>query len=341
MKNRTIALSVILAFLHASLSAFVPRHAAFPADTPPPTQMVHEECPPPSNIKVELLQGGKAIISWDLVPGVPKYKVVLEDENLNILLDSLVNSSSVLVANLIPGEKYKVSICYGCPETGRPVCNFKTFRYIIIEDQVVMFDGNSPCSCKTTAETEGLCNSSASPYYSLVTSRVYNIQLSDNSSLAFLCKNTVNPVGNCRMDLVSTGLETHGDYGAQLPYYQVGNSKIFFHGSTFCIQGESTTNVTYCEINVKDRTDEAAETTGIFPNPFSDLIIVNDSETGMAGQQRCLQLFDASGRMVLEKESDQPGVLSLQTQQVPPGLYWLCMRREGHSPKTERLLKLK
>lgn len=301
----------------------------------PPAPFLENECPPVTNIKVEMLQGGKVLITWDLVPGDPKYAVKLEDENQNVLLDSTVQVNKVMVSGLIPGVKYKFMVCYICKKTGKPVCAYKGFKYIIIEDQVVMFDGNNACSCQNTAGTEGACNSSQSPYFSLESGRVYNIHLTDNSTITFACNNTVNPVGNCPTNFDGLGYGLHGDNAFDLPFYQVGTSRVFFHGSTFCVQGEDVDMVTFCNLSIdKEQEKDLSPVEKVYPNPFSDRIVV---EPG-AGETT-IEVFNATGQLVLEKTAQISGQLVLNTETFAPGLYWLCIRGEGRENSVHRLLK--
>lgn len=346
MKNCIISLSSLLVLLHFTTAAFgLGNPVAVPTDVttqPAANPTINDfSCPPPSNIKVEMLLGGKALISWDAIPGVPKYKVILEDENLNILLDTLVPGNKVLVTGLVAGRKYKVEVCYLCLESGKMVCHYKSFRYVIIDEQVVMYDGKGACDCKTLAETEGICNSSMSPYFSLETPRIYNVHLIDDTDLSILCENTINPVGNCHSNFGTLGYAVHGDFGSQLPYYEIGASKIFFHGSTFCVQGAGIESVTFCDINnAHHRSENVATDSQVSPNPFSDRLMVEIEKSASSGSTTDIQLLNASGALVFQESTTAYGAYIIQTAQIPPGLYWLCLRREGRILNTRRLLKL-
>lgn len=353
MKSRTASLIAFIALIflgshafgHDAPASFKPVSTRPATDSPvaPPDTSAQKDCLPVANIKVEMLQGGKALVSWDAVPGVPKYFVKLTDENQNVLLDTMTPVNNIMVNGLVKGKKYKFSVCYLCSKTGNYVCSYKTFRYIIIEDQVVMLNGSSSsCNCDKAPGIEGTCNSSQSSYYSLESSRVYNIHLTDGADISFICTGTVNPVGNCPMDFSGMNADVHGDFGLDLPFYQIGNSRIYFHGSTFCVMGEDVAAITYCDIPTQEKKDQndTVEAEKVYPNPFSDIVVVDLAARGLEGAETTIRLLNATGIPVLEKTTRDTGPVAIQTESVAPGLYWLSISGEGRERTVERLLKV-
>jgi hypothetical protein len=353
MKSRTASLAGFIALIFLGSQAFGhdapisinPANTRPAVDLPagPPDTSFLKECQPVTNIKVEMLQGGKALVSWDAIPGVPKYFVKLTDENQNVLLDTITPVNNIMVNGLAKGRKYKFSVCYLCSKTNNYVCAYKTFRYIIIEDQVVMLDGSSSsCNCDMAPGTEGACSSSQSSYYTLETQRIYNIHLTDGVDISFVCTGTVNPVGNCPMNFSGMNTAVHGDFGLDLPFYQIGNSRIYFHGSTFCVMGEDVAAITYCDVPAKEKADQNDPVAGelVYPNPFSDIVVVDIAARGPESAETTIRLLNATGVPVLEKTTRDTGPVAIPTESVAPGLYWLSISGEGRERTVERLLKV-
>ncbi|MCB9305822.1 MAG: T9SS type A sorting domain-containing protein [Lewinellaceae bacterium] len=343
MKNRIVALAAMAAWLFLACQAFASDGMLTPVWSADSSANPANEnsCPPITNIKVEMLQGGKAVISWDAVPGVANYFVKLTDENLNILLDTVIPTNQVLVSGLTVGTTYKFSVCYKCKKTGKYICGYRTFKYVIIDDQVVMLNGdNDMCSCHPPATTEGICNSSQSLYFTLESSRVYNIQLVDGTHLSFLCNDMVNPLGNCPADFGGMGYDVHGDFSSILPFYEINSSRIYFHGSTFCIQGELVESVTFCGIP-QDKSDSNAahSATGVYPNPFTEMLVVDIGVKGN-NQKTTIRLLDAAGRQVLEKNVQNANQAVLHTSDIQPGFFWLVVGAEGEPVEVQRVLKI-
>jgi len=348
MKNNTFPLATFVAAIFLLLPAFgfamtgdlESRHGATLSGGAPYASR-EKECPPVANIKVEIMQNGKAIFSWDSIAGVPKYFVKLTDEYQNIIIDTIVSASHLMAGGLIRGRQYTLSVCYWCEENERLICGYKNFRYIIIEDQVVMYEGGNPCQCSTPVGTEGICNSSLSPHYTLESSRIYNILLMDNSGISIICTESINPIGNCQMDFGGVDYAAHGSFNAVLPFYTIGNSKVFFHGTTFCVQGEAVENISYCDISSKkDRQAVHVPAEKIYPNPFSDMLVVETEETKTSGGETMICLYNVMGQMVLEKTTSAPGRYTIETGQIAPGVYTLCINGKDRPLSTRRLLKL-
>lgn len=333
--NRTLIAGVALLLLAAPFAGI-----ARSTEKAPNSQ--ENPCPPVTNIEVEYLQGGKALIAWDAVPGAPKYFVKLEDDNLNILLDTAVLTNKVVASGLTKGRKYTVSVCYECPESGKRVCNSKSFRYYIIEDQVVMFENARDCHCKNAVESHGICDSSASYFYLLEPYRVYNVRLADDTEMSFMYENTINPVGNCRQQYLGMGWGVHGEYDSELAFYSVGNSRIYFHGAAFCVDGAAVAAITYCPVSSEAirRENEWVAEEKVYPNPFSDWLTVTIENANPGDQETNIRLFNATGQQVFTENTRNTGPFPLPTALLRPGLYWLSITVGGQPRQMQRVLKV-
>ncbi len=305
-------------------------------------------CPPVTNIQVEFLPNGKALIFWDPIQEIPKYKVKVVDENGTTIINTLTYSASLFINGLIPGMKYEITVCYLCPDSGSDVCGTTQIEYVIIEDLIVMMNGN-PCDCKSNAAIDGICPSSLSSFYPLTLPRVYNVSLTDGAELSFIAEEgVVNIVGNCRMDFNELNTEIHGINNLPLPYYDLGSSRIHFHGTEFCVSGESVAAITYCELTadgkIKGRDHQVSLIDEIYPNPFNDLLQVDLITLEGKSVVATIQVFDAAGHLVLVQEVtdlySSTSTVSINTAQLRPGFYWLTVIQPDKIPVTTRVVKI-
>ncbi len=308
-----------------------------------------ETCPPVTNIQAEFLPPDEAFATWDAIPNVSTYGVRVTDANQTIILNTVVYQNSLTFNGLVPGMSYTIEVCYACPSSNIPVCASRAFDYVIIDDLVVMRQGN-PCHCQNNAGTYGTCPSSGSFYYSLNESRVYNVTLDDASKLSFLVEyGTVKIIGNCESDFTGLDTESHGEYDLPLPYYDLGEAKIHFHGTKFCISGIDVNTITSCDIAPFGKlsrleTGETASSSVLFPNPFSDVVYVQTDEHHDYTGTTSVLLYDAVGRLVLSQEVSNTmlnsGLFEINTSTLWAGFYWVSLLNNGVVLTTKRMIKV-
>lgn len=305
-----------------------------------------EECPVPSNIQVEFLPNGEAIVTWDAIPNVTVFHVHVTDANQHVIFDDFVSGNQVHISNLEAGERYNVRICYFCQSSERDICSAMTFTYVIINDVIVMLGGD-PCNCDKNATKDGFCSHSNSDYYKFINPGIYTVKLVDSSEMTFESSfGVVKAIGNCPLSNFKMNSEKHGILGAFLPYYAVDTSKIHFHGTRFCVSGASVAKVTYCAYEGGRSHELSPQREGsVFPNPFKDLVRVawpaveNDDDLPLN-----VQVFDARGQLVYKTTYTsfdfQQEPLLINLEGLANGLYWLSISGEGVAPTVHRLQKI-
>jgi hypothetical protein len=305
--------------------------------------MEEEECPEPSNIQIEFLSHGEAIITWDPIPNVSAFHVRVTDANQQVIFDNVVLGNQAHISNLEAGERYEVRICYDCTSGERDICSAMSFTYVIVDDVIVMLGGD-PCHCDLDATTDGFCTHSNADFYSYIDPGIYTVKLVDGSEMTFEASSgTVKAIGNCPLYNFKMGNEKHGAWGSVLPYYVVGSSKIRFHGTKFCVSGASVAKVTYCTLNgSRSQVTEYVKETAVSPNPFHDMVTVSWPDNGDdAGLPLHIHVYDARAQLVHEAiytREATPIVLNLHG--LTNGLYWLSISGDDISPTVHRLIKL-
>jgi len=305
-----------------------------------------EECPAPSNIQVEFLPNGEAIVTWDAIPTVTAYHVVVTDDNQQVIFDNVVLGNQAHLSGLEAGQRYHVRICYDCKGGERDICSSMTFTYVIIDDVIVMM-AEDPCHCEKDAEKDGFCIHSNSDYFMLTDPGIYSVKLVDSTEMTFIASSGyVKAVGNCPLSGYKMNYEKHGFLGSLLPYYNVGASKIHFHGTRFCVSGASVAKVTFCAFGanraqaIRPQREAAA-----FPNPFKDVVrvswpILEKNHDPLID----IQVFDARAQLVyretLTSAAAQEASVSIHLGGLANGLYWLSVSGDGIPPTVHRLLKM-
>lgn len=317
--------------------------------TAPQLPASSETCHPVSGIELEFTGEGTGLITWNAIQDDLQYTVNVVAEDGDILLETVVNGNQIEVSGLIPGVEYTITICYTCPANGEQICADRKCRYVIIEDVIVMLDSKS-CNCGSAPLISGTCSSTGASLYNLINSKVYHIELLDGSRMNFMVYGgKVNPVGSCVSNFAGLNQEYHLGPGFTTKYYKLGpNSKIFFHGSQFCVSGSAVGSISYCNIYwpIEPNKFKSAPTASgsVYPNPFTDVINVEITSGKSENSKAVIQLFDARGQRILEEtRSDLPSnssIIQINAGNTVPGIYWLAIKQDGEADLIIKLVKL-
>ena len=317
------------------------------------TPVSDEECPAVTGIEVEFTQDGTALLTWDPILNNPVFTITVEDENGNLVFNTTITGNEIEVPGMEYGVEYTFTICYVCPYTGAPVCGSKKTRSVIIEDLIVMLNGNN-CSCSKPHPMANLCVESTGYFeYALSPSKVYKVVFAGNEQISFVYTGGhVRRVGSCTSDykLHTTGMHGSASFVEYLEL--LSNARIYFHNNHFCIENGLPTSVSACPISGGITTIyppafinlEAPVQCLVFPNPFSDVLNIKVPGTEGELTTGTLILYNAMGIPVFTQLlSDLPASESsvqVNTGGVAPGVYWLVIVRDGEPPLVIRVVKM-
>ena len=309
-----------------------------------------ETCPPITNLKLAFLPPDRAFASWDAVPGVSQYAIRVTDDNQTTILDTVVYQNSLIIEGLVSGDSYTIEVCYNCEASNTPVCTKMDFDYVIIDDLVVMLQGN-PCKCQNMVYSGGSCPDSISAEYDLNENWVYNVTLENSSKLSFFVESgNTKIVGNCQSNITGLGAVQNGAGSPSVDYLDLeGGAQIHFYPTTFCVSGLPVISMKSCEIAPRGelsglKMDEMTSSLVLFPNPFSDVVYVQTDELHDYTGTTSVLVYDAAGRLVLAQEvPSEPlssGLFEINTSTFWAGFYWVSLVNNGVSLTTKRMIKV-
>jgi aminopeptidase N len=83
---------------------------------------------------------------------------------------------------------------------------------------------------------------------------------------------------------------------------------------------------------------EELNTSLVYPNPFSDGIVIEQASIGIQG----LELFDAAGRLILTRSYfNSPSQVKLDLSQLPEGIFFLACRTGSGKSNRLKLIKIR
>ena len=327
-------------------------------ETTPPCNL-----PAPTNLQRTFLQPDVVQYTWNPVVGAAKYYAVLTNLTLGgMQVSQQPIGTSIIFSGLIANHQYQFTLAAMC--TGKEVSdnavndNFKApgiIIDIIVEAQQGCETFNDPVGNYTPSPWSYICT------YDWESGHDYWMKLNDSEAILRFSRTPNDPEGNFVVTIIDP---PGGDNYTFDPCFGclVGNVKkngtllfSFFYPQDNQIATRTLNGFVPftihdgCRYGFGEGGEERSIVVGAnvdipsaSPNPFSDhLTLYFNSFPAEASVQA--RLFDAQGVLQIDtriQSGDLDGsAYSLQTDHLPPGMYFLQTESAGGQINTQKLLK--